>query len=178
LPLENYCSELWHVKGKDLTILQALRTLKLQLPCRVLQEITMNAKRADVPHEVLARLRPVCLDLSEAYEEEAWAGTRWMVVKKNFAHVLMIDAGWPPAYARAAGADGPLCVLTFRISAAATGALRFERPPFFRPVWWPNIVGLTLDVNTDWDEVAALLTRSYVVLAPKKLAALVDGVPE
>ena len=121
----------------------------------------MNSKRADVPHEVLARLRLVCLDLPEAYEEEAWAGTRWMVVKKNFAHVLMIDAGWPPAYARAAGSDGPLCVLTFRISAAATGALRFERPPFFRPVWWPNIVGLRLDANTDWDEVAALLTRSY-----------------
>jgi hypothetical protein len=35
-----------------------------------------------------------------------------------------------------------------------------------------------LDANTDWDEVAALLTRSYCVLAPKKLAALVDGVPE
>jgi hypothetical protein len=73
----------------------------------------------------------VCLGLPEAYEEETWAGTRWMVAKKNFAHVLMIDAGWPLAYARAAGSDGPLCVLTFRISAAATGALRFERPPFF-----------------------------------------------
>jgi hypothetical protein len=141
-------------------------------------EIIMNSRRANVPHEILAKLRLVCLDLPEAYEEEAWAGTRWMVAKKNFAHVLMIDEGWPPAYARAAGSVGPLCVLTFRISAAANGALRFERPPFFRPVWWPNIVGLVLDANTDWDEVAALLTKSYCVLAPKKLAALVDGLSE
>lgn len=98
-----------------------------------------------------------------------------MVAKRNFAHVLMIDGGWPPAYARAAGSDGPICVLTFRTSAAATGALRFKRPLFFRPVSWPNIVGLALDANTDWDKVAALLTKSYCVLAPKKLAALVDG---
>lgn len=101
-----------------------------------------------------------------------------MVAKRNFARVLMIDEGWPPAYARAAGSVGPLCVLTFRISAAATGALRFERPPFFRPVWCPNIVGLVFGANTDWDEVAALLTKSYCVLAPTKLAALVDGVSE
>jgi hypothetical protein len=159
-------------------MLQVPLNTGLQLPCRVLQEIAMKSKRAEVPREILARLRLVCLDLPEAHEEEAWAGTRWMVIKKNFAHVLMIDGGWPPAYARAAGSDGPLCVLTFRISAAATGALRFERPPFFRPVWWPNIVGLVIDANTDWDEVAALLTKSYRVLAPKKLAALVDGESE
>lgn len=138
----------------------------------------MNSRCAHVPHEILAKLRLVCLDLPEAYEEEAWSGTRWMVAKKNFAHVLMIDEGWPPAYARAAGSVGPLCVLTFRISAAATGALRFERPPFFRPVWWQNIVGLVLNADTDWDEVVALLTKSYCVLAPKKLAALVDDVSE
>ena len=41
------------------------------------------------------RRRLTCLDLPEAYEEQAWAGTRWMVRKKNFAHVLMIDRGWP-----------------------------------------------------------------------------------
>lgn len=138
----------------------------------------MNSRRANVAHEILAKLRLVCLELPEAYEEDAWSGTRWMVAKKNFAHVLMIDEGWPPAYARAAGSVGPLCVLTFRISAAATGALRFERPPYFCPLWWPNIVGLVLDANTDWDEVATLLTKSYCMLAPKKLAAFVDGASE
>ena len=51
----------------------------------------MNSRRAKIPHEILAQLRLVCLDQPEACEEEAWAGTRWMVAKKNFAHVLMID---------------------------------------------------------------------------------------
>ncbi len=41
--------------------------------------------------------------------------------------------------------------------------------------WCANIVGLVLNTQTGWNEVAALLTRSYSVLAPKKLAALVDG---
>lgn len=44
--------------------------------------------------------------------------------------------------------------------------------------WCANIAGLVLDTQTDWDEVAALLTWSYSVLAPKKLAALVDGLSE
>lgn len=36
------------------------------------------------------------------------------------------------------------------------------------------MVGLRLDADTDWTEVAELLTESYCVLAPKKLVALVD----
>jgi hypothetical protein len=134
----------------------------------------MKPGRIDVPHEIVAKLRLVCLDLPEAYEESAWVGTRWMVRKKNFAHVLMIDAGWPPAYARAAGLTGRHCVLTFRSHGSQIGSRRFDRGPFFRPGWWPNIVGMVLDAHSDWDEVFALLTRSYCVLAPKALAALVD----
>jgi hypothetical protein len=130
----------------------------------------------DVPHDIVAKLRLTCLDLSEAYEESAWVGTRWMVRKKNFAHVLMIDAGWPPAYARAARSDGPICVLTFRSSHPALNAPRFEHHPFFRPVWWPNIVGMVIDSRVDWDEVTALLINSYCVLAPKKLVELLDRV--
>ena len=130
--------------------------------------------RPSVPPEIVARIGLFCLGLPEVTEEAAWVGTRWSVGKRNFAHVLMIDAGWPPAYARAAGSDGPIVVLTFRLPAARLAAPRFTRPPFFRPVWFPNIVGMIIDDRTDWDEVADLLTESYCVLAPKKLAALVD----
>jgi hypothetical protein len=97
-----------------------------------------------------------------------------MVRKKNFAHVLMIEAGWPPAYAQAAGSTGPLCVLTFRLPHAALAAPRFKRQPFFRPVWFPNIVGMAIEAATDWDDVTALVIESYCVLAPKKLAERVD----
>ena len=68
----------------------------------------------DIDPGLLERLRAVCLGLPEAYEEEAWVGVRWCVRSRNFAHVVRIDGGWPPAYARAAGSDGPVTVLTFR----------------------------------------------------------------
>lgn len=47
-------------------------------------------------------------------------------------------------------------------------------PHFFKPDWAADVVGLRLDADTDWTEVAELLTESYCVLAPKKLVALVD----
>lgn len=129
--------------------------------------------RAAVSEPIVSRLRAICLELPEAYEEQAWVGTRWMIRKKNFAHVLVIESGWPPAYARAANSEGPMTVLTFR-SGARLQAPRFSRPPFFKPVWWPDIAGMTIDARTDWDEATDLITASYRLLAPKKLAARLD----
>jgi hypothetical protein len=130
--------------------------------------------RPEVAAEVVAAVRSICLGLPEAYEEEAWVGTRWRIRKRTFAHVVRIDGGWPPAYARAAGADGPMTVLTFRSSGPELEALRASGDPFFAPPWWSDIVGMVLDDEVDWDEVGELLTDSYCALAPKKLAALVD----
>ena len=129
---------------------------------------------ANLSPGIVNRLGAICLELPEARQEQAWVSTRWMIRKKNFAHVLMIDSGWPPAYARAAGSDGPITVLTFR-SGAWIDAPRFSRPPFFKPVWWPDIVGLVINARTDWDEVGEILAGSYCRLAPKKLAARVDA---
>jgi hypothetical protein len=127
-----------------------------------------------VPREIMTELRSVCMELPEVEEEAAWVGTRWCVRKKNFAHVLMIEGGWPPAYAQAAGSDGPLCVLTFRSQGRELEPPSFDAHPFFRPVWFPNIVGMVLERQIDWDRVARLLVVSYRVLAPKKLASLVE----
>lgn len=127
-----------------------------------------------VPPLVLHQLRLICSDLPEVVEQPAWVGTRWVVSKKNFAHVLMIEAGCPPAYAKAAGADGPLCVLTFRGPRPAIDAPRFRQEPFFRPPWFDNIVGLRIDASTDWEEVQDLLVQSYCLLAPKRLSGRTD----
>lgn len=128
----------------------------------------------DVPLEIVEELRALCLGLPEAVEEEAWVGTRWRVRGRTFAHVLVVESGWPPAYARAAGTDGPLNVLTFRSSGAELDTASFDRTPFFRPGWWPNIVGMVIDTGVDWDEVATHLTESYRIVAPTKLVDLVD----
>jgi hypothetical protein len=121
---------------------------------------------ADVPADMLRELRTICLGLPDAYEQQAWAGTRWCLRKRSFAHVLTLDS---PV--------GPSTVLSFRSSGAELAALRASGHPFFRPGWGDNVVGMVLDGTTDWGEVAELLTESYCIMAPKKLAALVARPP-
>ena len=124
-----------------------------------------------VPPKILAALRAICLALPVTREERAWAGIRWTVRKKNFAHVVHIEDGWPPAYARAAGSGGPLTVLTFRATGMLYETLRSTGAPFFVPAWgtlWgTKVIGMALSPGTDWDEVAVLVTESYQLLAPK-----------
>ena len=129
---------------------------------------------ADVQPEIITRLRTVCLRLPEAYEEPAWVGTRWRIRSRTFAHVLFVDSGWPPAYARAAADDGPITVVMFRSSGAELEVLRNTGRPFFAPVWRSDEVGMVLDEPVDWEEVAELVTDSYRILAPPSLAKLVD----
>ena len=129
---------------------------------------------ADVPAEVLARVRSICLGLPEAYEEQAWVGTRWRIRGQTFAHVLAVDGGWPPAYARAVGGDGPMTLLTFRSAGPELDALRNMGHPFFAPPWRMDEVGMVLVADVDWEEVRELVTESYCVQAPKALADLVD----
>lgn len=129
--------------------------------------------RPEVEAATVAALGAICLGLPEAYQEPAWIGTRWRIRKRTFAHVVVISGGSPPAYARAAGTDGPATVLTFRAAGQELDALRSSGPPYFAPAWWNDIVGLRLDDATDWDEVRELLIESYCKLAPKRLAAQV-----
>ena len=129
---------------------------------------------ADVPRPIVAKLRSICRRLPEAYEEQAWVGTRWRIRKRTFAHVLTVESGRPGGYARAAGTSGPVTVMTFRSSGPELDALRHTGQPFFGTRWRADEVGMVIDDDVDWSEVAELLTESYCLLAPKKLAALVD----
>lgn len=129
---------------------------------------------AEVPVEILTRLRSVCLALPETYEERAWVGTRWRIRTRTFAHVLPIESGWPPAHARVAAVDGPVTVMTFRAPIPEVEALSSAGHPFFRPQWGTNVLGMVFDAGTDWEQVAELLTESYCVMAPKKLAGKVS----
>jgi YjbR len=125
-----------------------------------------DAKRrytGDVPYDIEARLREHCLALPEAYEERAWVGTRWMVRKRTFAHVLGIE-----------DEAGPTVVLSFRSAGEDLEMLRHAGHPFFVLGWGRDAIGMVLDVATDWGEVRELVTDSFCVLAPKKLTALVN----
>jgi predicted DNA-binding protein (MmcQ/YjbR family) len=130
-------------------------------------------KRSDVPPSIVAHLQGICRTLPEAREEQAWVGTRWRIRTRTFAHLLFIEGGWPPAYARAAAADGPITVLTFRSSGEELEVLRHAGHPFFAPPWRADEVGMILDGAVDWDEIRELVTESYCVLAPRGLRAFV-----
>jgi predicted DNA-binding protein (MmcQ/YjbR family) len=118
----------------------------------------------DVDPEVLERLRERCLALPEAWEEQAWAGRRFLVRTRNFAHV----------FALCDEHGGVATMLAFRSPEEERGALVAGGHPFFFLGWGRNAVGMVLDDDTDWDEVRELVTESYCELAPKKLVALVD----
>lgn len=118
----------------------------------------------DVPEEVRTHLRHRCLALPDAYEESAWAGTRWCVRKRTFAHVLGIEHD----------DRDPQVILSFRAAGEDLEMLSHAGHPFFALGWGRNALGMVLDSDTDWDEVGELVTESFCVLAPQKLIALVD----
>jgi predicted DNA-binding protein (MmcQ/YjbR family) len=118
----------------------------------------------DVDGEVLRRLSEHCLALPEAWDEPAWTGHRFLVRKKNFAHVFALsDDG-----------DRVSTILAVRSPDDERDALLAAGHPFFLLGWGRNAVGMVLDDRTDWEEVREVVTESYCVLAPKMLVALVD----
>lgn len=140
------------------------------------------AEEKEVPLDVLARLRAVCLSFPDVYEEPAWTGIRWRVRTHTFAHVYRTDwARSASPSARALATGGLTTTLTFRSGGEEFEALTNAGAPFFRVSWGANVVGMRLDTDTvtgtDWAEVAELLTESYRVQAPKRLAARVTDVP-
>jgi predicted DNA-binding protein (MmcQ/YjbR family) len=118
---------------------------------------------ADVPPAVHDAVRAICRALPEVAENPAWAGTQFRVRKRVFAHVLTVDFE-----------SGPVTVLTFRAAGAELAALRGGGHPWFQPAWGADSVGMVLDPDVSWDEVAELVAESYCLVAPKKLAAQVE----
>ena len=107
------------------------------------------------------RLRAICLALPEAAEKTTWDEPTFRVRDKIFAMVKSGD-GRPSLWCKAP--PGSQAVLV-----GADPALFFV-PPYVGHKGW---IGMRLDATPDWDEVAALVRRSYRLVAPKRLGALV-----
>ena len=109
---------------------------------------------------MVLRIGEVMSRLPRAFEENAWVGTRWRVGQSTIAHVF--------------GGEDQLFRITFRAEPDEVMAFQHLGAPYFRAQWGPNVVGVLLDDDTDWDELAELLTDSYCIVAPQRLAAQVD----
>lgn len=114
----------------------------------------------------LEELRRICLALPETTERLSHGEPTWFVRgKKTF--VMYADhhhddrlgfwcAAPPGAQQELVGEDPE----------------RFFRPPYVGHRGW---LGVYLDVEVDWDEIAEIVTDAYRVIAPKSLVERLPG---
>jgi hypothetical protein len=120
---------------------------------------------ADTPRKALARLTELALGLPETSRKIYGSHAQFLVRKKTFAYFLDNHHG-----------DGIVAV-TCKVLPGENAALakaqpkRYYLPAYIGPRGW---VALRLDLGKiDWNEVRELLLGSYLLAAPKRLAALV-----
>ena len=113
----------------------------------------------------LVRLTKICLALPEATREYNGRHAGFLVRKRTFAYFLNDHHG-----------DGIVAVTCKalpgdNVALASAQPARFYLPSYIGPKGW---VALRLDMGAvDWDEVAELVAGSYLLVAPKRLAALI-----
>jgi predicted DNA-binding protein (MmcQ/YjbR family) len=113
-------------------------------------------------HDPIDRLREICLALPEAAEKETWGDPTFRVRDRIFA-MPKIGVGRLSVWCKAAPGAQDILV--------GSDPDRFFVPPYVGHNGW---IGVRLDVEVDWDELADLLEESYRMTAPKRLSAQLD----
>ena len=119
------------------------------------------------PEYLVAQVRERALSLPEADEIVSHGMPCFGIIKgKKFAYVSIDHHG-----------DGKTALLV-KISGSEEQAMLIEQDPdrHYRPAYFGDgWIGIRLDLgDTDWDSVAEWLRRSWVAVAPRKLAALLE----
>ncbi|TML38163.1 MAG: MmcQ/YjbR family DNA-binding protein [Actinobacteria bacterium] len=115
----------------------------------------------------LERLRAICMYLPEVTERLSHGAPTWFVRDKSVFvtywehghHGNLFPHLWcaaPPGIQQELVAAEPQ---------------RFFRPPYVGGRGW---LGMRLDVDLDWDEVAGVCEDAYRVIAPKRLVAVLE----
>jgi predicted DNA-binding protein (MmcQ/YjbR family) len=115
----------------------------------------------------LARVQEICLALPEAVCEVHGDHASFLVKKKTFTYYLNNHHG--------DGIVGVNCKVLPGDNAVLVKAQpeKFYMPAYIAARGW---VGLRLDTGkVDWEEVSDLISGSYQLVAPKKLAAIVEA---
>jgi hypothetical protein len=117
--------------------------------------------------EALDGVRHICRALPEVTERLSHGSPAWFVRgKKTIANFVDDHHG--------DGILGIWCAAPPGVQAELVGQEpdRFYRPAYVGHRGW---LGVRLDVDVDWDEVAGILADAYRCVAPKTLAAQLDG---
>jgi hypothetical protein len=115
----------------------------------------------------VARLRRICLDLPEMTERLSHGTPTWFLREKK-----QVAQFWPNAHH-----DVDFAQLWCAAPAGVQEALvesepdRFFRPPYCGHRGW---LGVRMDRDVDWAEMASIIEDAYRVIAPKKLVAQLD----
>jgi predicted DNA-binding protein (MmcQ/YjbR family) len=115
----------------------------------------------------LARLSEICAALPEAERERHGRHAQFRVRGRTFAYFVDDHHGDGRVAMHAKAPDGAAAALV------EAEPERFHRPAYLGHRGW---IGLYLDAGEiDWDEVAGVVTESYVLVAPRRLAREVDA---
>ncbi|MEU8344250.1 Predicted DNA-binding protein, MmcQ/YjbR family [Actinomadura meyerae] len=109
-----------------------------------------------------ARIREICMALPEAAEKPFGGHTAPTYRVRDKMFVMTSEDGLSMTFKAGPGVQEAL---------VAEDPERFFVPKYVGVKGW---VGARLDVDHDWDEMAELIEDSYRLVAPKRLAKLLD----
>jgi predicted DNA-binding protein (MmcQ/YjbR family) len=125
----------------------------------------------EVPEDIVERIRTLCLALPEVTVRVDYSLTGTRSTARSFdirrrSFCLLV------AWEDSTGQPVPLLVL--RADPEEREALLSSGYPFLASQAGRDRIVVVLTDDTNWEEVRELVTESYRILAPKKLAALLD----
>jgi hypothetical protein len=117
--------------------------------------------------EILEHLRAICMGFPEATERLSHGEPTWFVRDKKV--FVMFDDHHHGAEHIAIWCPAPPGVQDALVDEEPD---RFFVPPYVGHRGW---IGVRLDVEVDWEEVAGIAADSYRMVAPKKLISQLDN---
>jgi hypothetical protein len=121
----------------------------------------------DATADLAERMRAICLALPEVTERPSHGAPTWFVRGKSSFVTLWADGHHEDQFPHlwCAAPPGAQRELT------AGAPDRFFRPPYVGGRGW---IGVRLDRDPDWTEIAELSRDAYRAVAPARLVALLD----
>jgi hypothetical protein len=117
--------------------------------------------------DVLGGLRRICLALPEVTERLSHGAPTWFVRDKKVFATLWTHGHHSDDFPHLVCA-APTGVQQELVDAEPG---RFFRPPYVGGRGW---IGVRLDVQLDWDEIAGICEEAYRVIAPRRLIDQLD----